>query len=90
MKKITPHHHGAIVRCGNGPTALMMIDTIVNNYDGFGSVRYYGTHCMGGSVGAEHSRVKLATEQEVELFKSKRTNPEEGFEESADKSCVGM
>lgn len=63
---------GDIVRYNHGQTALMKITDIVarpNVKDWSGrevnSARYYGEHCLGGSVGANHECVQAASPEDL-------------------------
>lgn len=57
---------GAIIRHGNGETALMKVDTCEKRDDG--NHRYYGFHCMGGLCGAYHFDCKTATDDDFSIW----------------------
>jgi len=53
---------GEIVRYGDGPTALMQIDHIAANG------RFYGTHVLGGGVGASRDQLRIATNDDLNTW----------------------
>jgi hypothetical protein len=57
-----------LVRYSQGETALMMITKVMPGYGG-SVARYYGYHCMGGTHGAYHEDVSLASAEDAETWK---------------------
>lgn len=56
---------GTIIRYNKrGPTAIMRVDSCSNQM-------YYGRHCLGGSYSCSKIEAIIATQEEVELFRSK-------------------
>jgi len=55
---------GDIVRYGKGISAIMKIESINN-------LRVYGTHILGGSVGACKNDLSLAKKTDIELWQDK-------------------
>lgn len=66
MKKL--YRKGQIVRHDKGPTALMRIGSISAPH-GNSIARYYGQSCMGGTVGAYHGDIKVASPVDLKTWK---------------------
>lgn len=58
---------GDILRYAEGPTALMRV-TYVRVGHGGSKARYYGQQCMGGSCGAYHEQVTVATDEDIKTW----------------------
>lgn len=60
---------GEIVRYDNGSTALMKIESVIDNGSHLGP-RYYGSQFYGHAVGAYENELKIATSNEIVKFKT--------------------
>lgn len=58
---------GAVIRYGEGPTALMEV-THISQGHGSGIARYYGTQFYGGSTGAYHEDCRAANLKDLQRW----------------------
>ena len=63
QRKIDLFKVGDILRYSDGPTALMRV-TYISRHHGGSEARYYSQQCMGGSCGAYHQQVQLASAED--------------------------
>jgi hypothetical protein len=60
---------GQIVRCGQGSTNLMRVESVSRKHGGTHD-RYYGVQFYGGTVGAYEPDIRPATDSEIMLFET--------------------
>lgn len=65
--------NGDLVRYSDGPTALFRITSVLRNYGGGDTHRYYGVHCMGGNEGQyDYQLEKANSADEQTWFENER------------------
>ena len=63
------HRKGQILRTGDGPTALMRVETVRAGHGGL-RARYWGPHCMGGeTVAVYHEDAQLPTLADLDTWR---------------------
>lgn len=63
---------GDVLRYGFGETALFEVETVSRNHGGDGSHRYWGSHLLGGPIGAYERSCSVATEKDMERWRRQR------------------
>lgn len=61
---------GDVCRYSNGCTSLFQITYVSEKHNGRQD-RYYGTQCLGGSVGSYESDTYAATKEDLKMWKAK-------------------